>query len=48
MPKPGGKPNSVVRSAQVLEAFLATVRPYLPLDVQHTRITEDDLLYALG
>lgn len=48
MPKTGGKPYSVIRSAQVLEAFLATVRPWLPLDVQHTLITEDDLPYALG
>ena len=48
MPKPSVKPNRVIHSAQVLEAFLDTVRPCLPLNVQHTRITEEDLLYVLG
>ena len=48
MPKPTVKPNRVIRSPQVLEAFAATVRPHLPLEVRHTRITEDDLVYVLG
>ena len=47
MPKPRVKPNRVIRAPQVLEAFIAMVRPHLPLEVQHTRISEDDLLYVL-
>ena len=32
----------------MLNAFFQVVRPNLPLDLQHTRITADDILYALG
>jgi len=48
MPKPIFKPNRVVRAPQVLEAFTATLRPRLPLDLQNTRITADDIWYVLG
>ena len=48
MPKPTFKPNRVVRAPQVLEAFTATLRPRLPLDLQNTRITADDIWYVLG
>ena len=47
MPKPSIKPNRVVRSPQVMEALITLVRPRLPLALQATRITEDDLLSVL-
>lgn len=47
MPKPGAKPSRVIRSPQVMEALISLVRPRLPLAVEHTRITEEDLLYVL-
>jgi putative transposase len=48
MPEPGVKNNRVLRSQQVLNALIATVRPYLPLDLQNTRITAADIIAVLG
>jgi putative transposase len=48
MSQPIQKNNAVLRSRQVLEAFIALVRPRLPLDLQNTRITADDILAVLG
>lgn len=42
------KNNPVLRSQQVLNALIAIVRPYLPLDLQNTRITADDIIAVLG
>lgn len=46
--KPAIKNNRILRSQQVLSALIALVRPYLPLDLQNTRITADDLIAVLG
>jgi putative transposase len=48
MPKPALKTNRVIRSPQVLDAFITFLRPRLPLDLQHTRITADDLIAVLA
>jgi putative transposase len=48
MSKPTTKNNRILRSQQVLNALIAVVRPYLPLDLQNTRITADDLIAVLG
>lgn len=48
MPKPTFKPNQVIFAPQVLEAFIATLRPRLSLDLQNTRITADDIWYVLS
>lgn len=48
MPKPTIKINRIIRSEQVLNAFIQVVRPNLPLDLQNTRITAEDILYALA
>ena len=48
MPKPEMKHNRTIRSEQVLKAFMEIVRPNLPLDLKHTRITVKDILYALA
>lgn len=48
MSKPTIKNNRVLRSPQVLNALSAVVRPYLPLDLQNTRITAEDLIAVLG
>jgi putative transposase len=48
MPKPTIKINRIIKSEQVLKAFIQVVRPNLPLDLQRTRITADDIYYALG
>lgn len=48
MPKPMLKTNRVLRSPQVLDAFITFLRPRLPLDLQHTRITADDLVEVLA
>jgi len=42
------KNNRILRSQQVLNALIAVVRPYLPLDLQNTRITAEDILAVLG
>jgi len=46
--KPAIKNNRNLRSSQVLKALIAVVRPYLPLDLQGTRITADDIIAVLG
>jgi len=48
MSKPTLKITRTVRSEQVLKAFVDVVRKNLPLDLKHTRITADDILYALA
>jgi hypothetical protein len=48
MSKPALKNNRILRSQQVLSALIAIVRPYLPLDLQNTRITADDIIAVLG
>lgn len=42
------KNNRILRSQQVLNALSATLRPYLPLDLQNTRITAADIIAVLG
>ncbi len=37
-----------MRSQQVLNALIAIVRPYLPLDLRNTRITAEDIIAVLG
>jgi hypothetical protein len=48
MSKPTIKNNRILRSQQVLNALIAVVRPYLPLDLQNTRMTADDIIAVLG
>lgn len=48
MPKLAIKNNRILRSQQVLSAFVAIVRPCLPLELQNTRITAEDLIAVLG
>lgn len=48
MPKPTIKITRTIRSEQVLKAFVEVVRRNLPLDLKNTRITAEDLIYALG
>ena len=48
MSKPTAKITRTIRSEQVLDAFVQVVRKDLPLDLQKTRITADDIIYALG
>lgn len=48
MPKPAIKNNRILHSQQVLNALIAIVRPYLPLDLQNTRITAEDIIAVLG
>jgi hypothetical protein len=40
--------NRILRSQQVLNALIAILRPYLPLDLQNTRITAEDIIAVLG
>lgn len=46
--KPTIKNNRVLQSQQVLNALIAVVRPCLPLDLQDTRITAEDIWAVLG
>jgi hypothetical protein len=48
MSKPVIKNNRILRSQQVLNAWIAVVRPYLPLDLRNTRITAEALIAVLG
>lgn len=48
MSKPMPKNNRILRSQQVLNALIAVVGPNLPLDLQKTRITAEDLIAVLG
>ena len=42
------KNNRNLQSKQVLNALITIVRPYLPLDLQNTRITAEDIIAVLG
>ncbi len=46
--KPMLKNNRIIQSQQVLSALIAIVRSYLPLDLQNTRIREEDIIAVLG
>ena len=46
--KPSAKITRTIRSEQVLNAFVEVVRKNLPLDLKNTRITADDIIYALA
>jgi putative transposase len=46
--KPTINNNRILRSPQVLNALIAVVRPYLPLDLQNTYITAEDIIAVLG
>ena len=46
--KPTGKITRTIRSEQVLNAFVKVVGKNLPLALKNTRITTEDILYALG
>lgn len=48
MSKPINKITRTIRSEQVLNAFIKVVRSNLTLDLQNTRITAEDILYALA
>ena len=48
MSKRAHKHNRILRSEQVLNALLAVVRPYLPLELRNTRITVEDIITVLG
>jgi hypothetical protein len=48
MSKPTTKITRTIRSEQVLNAFVQIVRRHLPLDLKNTRITADDVIYALA
>lgn len=48
MSKPSVKNTRTIRCEQVLNAFVAVVRKNLPLDLKHTHITAEDIIYALG
>ena len=48
MPKPTLKTNRVIRSPQVLDAFITFLRPRLSWDLQHTRITADEMTEVLA
>ena len=48
MSKPTSKITRTINSEQVLTAFVAVVRKNLPLNLKNTRITEDDIIYALA
>ncbi|MEO7841619.1 MAG: transposase, partial [Anaerolineales bacterium] len=48
MSKPTGKITRTVRSEQVLKAFVEVVRKNMPLDLKNTRITTEDIIYALA
>ena len=44
MSKPMTKITRTIRSEQLLNAFVEIVRKNLPLDLQNTRITTEDIL----
>ena len=48
MSKPALKNNRILRSQQVLNGLTNSVHPYLPLDLQNTRMTAEDILAVLG
>lgn len=48
MSRPSAKITRTIRSEQVLNAFVEVVGKNLPLDLKNTRITADDIIYALA
>ena len=46
--KPTAKITRTIRSEQVLNGLVEVVRKHLPLDLKNTRITADDMIYALA
>ena len=48
MSKPTVKITRTISSEQVLHAFVEVVRPNLPLELKNTRITAEDIIYALA
>jgi len=48
MPKLTNKVTRTIRSEQVLKAFVQVVKQNLPLELKNTRISVDDILYALA
>src|ERR1700690_237527 len=48
MSKPSIKITRTIQSEQVLNAFTQVVRRDLPLDLKNTRISRDDIIYALA
>ncbi len=48
MSKPSIKITRTIQSEQVLNAFTQVVRRNLPLDLKNTRISRDDIIYALA
>jgi putative transposase len=48
MSKRAVKNNRILRSQQVLNALIAILRSYLPLDLRNTRITAEDVIAVLG
>jgi putative transposase len=48
MSKPTTKNTRTICSEQVLNTFVQVVRKNLPLELKHTRITADDIIYALA
>ncbi|NOH01672.1 MAG: hypothetical protein HND47_06775 [Chloroflexi bacterium] len=48
MSKPMTKITRTIHSEQVLNAFIEIVHKNLPLDLQNTRITTEDILYVLA
>ena len=48
MSKLTNKITRTIRSEQVLNAFVRVVRRNLPLDLKNTRITAEDIIYALA
>jgi len=48
MSKPTNKITRTIRSEQVLNAFIQVVCKNMPLDLKKTRITADDIIYALA
>lgn len=48
MPKPNQEVTRTIRSEQVLKAFIQVVKWNLPLDLKNTRISAEDIFYALA
>ena len=46
--KPELKNNRILQSQQVLNSLIAIMRRYLPLEMQNTRITAEDIIAVLG
>lgn len=48
MLRPKNNSNQILESQQVLEALVTAIRPYVPLELQGTRLTPEDLWAILG